>query len=406
MSAGNLDIYIKVHGSERLRLTGDEEKISLDVELVVISGGHTVPGQPVELSMNGKTHRLATLENGTLRAELIFPGRAGNGFVHRLEALAEGRHIPPAACSIDVVLPDEAEKNSDAGGMRETLPEDVLNGRGSIQRGQIITLNGGFYDVAHDIVVERGGKLVIRPACTLEFAEGAGIRCEGVIEAIGSEEEKITFTAQRSHWNNILFYGRHTSGSRMEHCLIEHGSGRALETDGQRGVLLPVNSPGDSAGSGSQRHGGGLQLLYTHHAQLIFNSLLIRENAANNGYGGGIYIDGSAPVVTHSRVIQNEASHGGGGIYVTGPDAAEARFTSLDIYNNKSPGDGGGLYFDGVSPRFNDSEIHDNDARFGGGLYHNELAPEDLEISNCRFHENLSRGTPDDTEGVSGSWPG
>ncbi len=391
---GNLDIFVKVHSNERL--SGEEEKISLDVEAVVITGSHTVSGQPVTLSMNGKSHRLATMEGGRLRAELIFPARPGK--VQRLQAEVEGPHAVSTSCSMDVIVPGGEPESSDNSVTR--FREDVLSGKRPIERGETLTLNKGFYDISNDIIVARGGKLVIEPGCTLEFVEGTGIRCEGIIEAVGSKEETITFTASRSHWSNILIYGRHTDGSRMAHCLVEHGAGRALETGSRREVLLPVNLEE----SNGKQHGGGLQILYTHRAHLTFEHLLVRENSASNGKGGGIYIAESAPVLSHSKVLQNEAADAGGGLYIEGADCEESRLTSLDIYNNKSREDGGGIYLHGVSPLLNECNISFNEARFGGGLYHSELPPDDLRLTNCNFHNNISLGTPDDTEGVSGAW--
>ena len=401
MLTGKLNLCLKLHGSELLM--GDRPKCSLDIEAIVISGDRTVSGQPVEFSMNGKSHRLATMANGGLRSELIFP--AGSGMIQKLEAVVPGNGSPSplAACSIDVILPGRQNGGRTESKTQGPDHEAVLNGNLPVRRGEIVTIPTGFYDVTGDVHIQRGGKVIVSPGCTLEFSESAGIRCEGVLEAVGTAAERITFTALRAHWGNILIYGRHADGTRMEHCLVEHGSGRCLEQDAERGVMLPENCREDAANT--QRHGGGLQLLYTHKARLMFLHLLVRENATGSGCGGGIYIHGSAPVFRDCDIIENNAAIDGGGIYIAGTGTEEARITKLEIHNNRCLNDGGGIYLDGIAPYIENSSITQNEARFGGGVYHNDLDPKALNIDNCRIEENLSLAAPDDNDGISGTWP-
>ncbi len=393
MGNDNFELFLKVHGCEVLT----EDKISVDVEVVVLEGNHTVAGQSVVLSMNGKSHVLATMAHGKLRGELVFPLRPDS--IQQLNA-ALGDLISTSCSCTAVFLPPGCNlEKEEAGSMSQ---EDVLGGKRPIFRGEILTLLSGFYEITGNIKVERGGKLIIHAGCILEFAPQAGIICEGVLEAIGSEEEKITFTATSTHWRNILIYGRHASGTRLQYCLIERGGGRVLVKDAQLGGYVPVSRKSEE----EPQHGGGLQLLYTQKGEISLLHLEIRECAAKNGHGGGLYIFESAPVVSYVQIFNNESGRGGGGVYIGGMDSVEADLNHMDIHHNTSLEDGGGIYLDRVSPFFSESEIAYNEARFGGGLYHEQVSPEDLRFTHCKFFENISSSAPDDPEGVAGSWPG
>lgn len=394
MGNKNFELFLKVHGCDILT----EEKISVDVEVVVLEGNHTVPGQAVVLSMNGKSHALATMANGKLRGELIFPLRAEA--MQQISAILEAHNgLGDSNVSAVMFFPTGCNHDKEeAGAMSQ---ESILSGKRPIFRGEILTLLSGFYEITGNIKVERGGKLNIHAGCTLEFAPQAGIVCEGVMEAIGSVEEKITFTASMTYWRNILIYGRHTAGTRMEHCLIEHGGGRVLVKDALRGIYIPVARESDE----EAHHGGGLQLLHTQKAEISLSHLVIRENTAKNGYGGGMYIYESAPLVTHVEISNNNSGRGGGGLYIGGTAGFEAELNHLFIHHNVSLEDGGGIYLDRVAPFFSQSEINDNEARFGGGMYHEQVSPEDLRFTHCTFNENISSHAPDDPEGVAGSWP-
>jgi hypothetical protein len=67
------DLFVKIHGSHQLT----KDKIALDVEVAAVDDRGGLSSQPIELTMNDKTHQLSTMENGRARVELIFPVRAG-----------------------------------------------------------------------------------------------------------------------------------------------------------------------------------------------------------------------------------------------------------------------------------------------------------------------------------------
>lgn len=370
-----LDIFLKLHARELM----GEDHVSADVEAVVLEGERTVGGREISFTMNNKTHRLATLDNGRVRAQLLFPVLPAP--VQKLSASCGGGLSQTVETGMEIVIPGYKQGES-----VEIPVEDVTSGKRPVRKGEVLTLKKAFYDVSADIKIERGGTLVIRPGCTLEFAEQAGIWCEGVLTAVASEDEKITFSARASSWRNIVFNGRGADRSRMAYCVIKHGAGRERED----GLV----------------HGGALQFLYTRDADIALEHLVIRENRAATGYGGAVYVLDSSIAVRHCEILRNRAGQGGGAVYVGGNESADACFDGLEIYRNTCPQDGGGIYLDTVSPYFNDLDMTYNEARFGAGLYHHEVEPGDLHLQNCKIQDNISTAAPDDTDGVSGDWPG
>lgn len=394
-SKNSAELFMKIHRVERL----SRDKLSVDIEVLAVGFDTVLSGRTVELEMNGKTHRLATMVNGRLRAELIFPLLPGAR--QQLNASLTG--LESAGCRTEVVPPGYELEICEGPG-EAIVFDDVLAGRRPLRRGEVLSVPKGFYDVTGDLKIQRGGRLVMDAGVTLEFAENAGVHCEGVLEALGTEKEPVTFTAIGSHWRNILVYGRHVSGTRMSNCVIEHGGGRALKRNEARDEYLPE---AEEPGSGAETNGGGLLALYTRDADVMLEYLVIRENQAINGKGGGIYLKDSSLNIRQSRIIQNKADSAGGGIFIAGKNSGNASFNGCIIARNQSGADGGGIYLDGVAPEMAELVVCDNHAEFGGGLYHNNLQPEELELINCKIEENVSEKAPGEEEpqDICGSWP-
>src|SRR5437868_14842282 len=85
-------------------------------------------------------------------------------------------------------------------------------------------------EVAEDIVVAKGDKLVIQPGVTLKFAPDAGIVCRGVIEAKGTQVRPIKFVPRDSGkgWRNIALLAPGSDGSAFSFCRFTGGHGRPV----------------------------------------------------------------------------------------------------------------------------------------------------------------------------------
>ena len=101
------------------------------------------------------------------------------------------------------------------------------------------------------------------------------------------------------------------------------------------------------------------------------------EDPDGNGtfyrYGGGIYCQGSSPIISDCVIINNNAYGGGGGgvfCYESSP-----LFFNCTIADNITDDVGGGLYArDDSSPQFNGCEFLDNISEYGGGCYLRSLS--------------------------------
>jgi len=385
----NNDIFVKIHDLELVT----KDKLSIDLEAVVLDGNRIVPHHPVAFTMNGKTHNHATMENGRIRTQLVFPCQTGK--VNLLETLSGPNSLSPVSTTIDILPPGSAVKTPTAAPFNA---DDILFGRRPIKRGETLTLEKGYYEVTGDIHIHRGGKLLIEAGSTLEFEETAGIVCEGVLEAIGTQDRKITFAPLRTHWRNILIYGRHTANTRLTYCLIQQGTGRSLQKNQHRNIYEPQTVEDKTL----PRNGGGLQVLYTKSAEIFLQDLVLRDNSVLNGHGGGLYLLESAPLLHRCRFYRNEAQLGGG-VYIAGDASHDVILNDLEVEANNAVEDGGGIYLEEVSPLFKDSRIIENRARFGAALFHLRLPPEDLHLEGCTIIDNVSSSVPEDHEGVAGS---
>jgi len=81
--------------------------------------------------------------------------------------------------------------------------------------------------IIRSVIVKSGATLTIQPGVTVEFGGYYNIiaKAGAKIEAIGTEENPITFTSLNgtspSSWKNIFLYG---GGSRFEHCIFKYGN--------------------------------------------------------------------------------------------------------------------------------------------------------------------------------------
>jgi CSLREA domain-containing protein len=96
----------------------------------------------------------------------------------------------------------------------------------------------------------------------------------------------------------------------------------------------------------------------------ITNSQIFNNFA--NGFGAGILGSFGTINVTDSRIRDNFALNGGGGIYFTG-SGNTLTVTRSEIKNNQGSTSGGGLFLDGATANFIDSTVYANTANGGGG---------------------------------------
>lgn len=91
------------------------------------------------------------------------------------------------------------------------------------------------------------------------------------------------------------------------------------------------------------------------------------RNGNSGGYGGGIFILSSDPVITGNTITDNTAHLKGGGIFISFGDPTITGNTITG--NTVTTEDGGGIFMSNSNPVITGNIITDNQASHGGGIY-------------------------------------
>lgn len=117
----------------------------------------------------------------------------------------------------------------------------------------------------------------------------------------------------------------------------------------------------------------------------IVNGSLIAENSAEQDSGGGVYFGGGSALISHSNISDNRAGSGGG-IYSVSPLTIEFSTFSANVAHNL----GGGLLLRNDTSILA-SAITDNVAEVSGaGLVAGSDAPVEVSIANSTISANIS----------------
>ena len=128
--------------------------------------------------------------------------------------------------------------------------------------------------------------------------------------------------------------------------------------------ILPIQN------NTAQNEGGGV---YVEGGAPVLSLLYVYSNAAN--IGGGFYFNGGRPIIAGGVVKENKAQNQGGAFYL---NQSAARVAALAVYSNTAGGNGAGFYLDGpfnfsaeTVPIIANNYIRYNDAggNLGGGFY-------------------------------------
>ena len=122
----------------------------------------------------------------------------------------------------------------------------------------------------------------------------------------------------------------------------------------------------------------------------VLDGFTIKGGNANSsadidGFGGGILIEISNPIITNCQITENFAETGGGGLCVLDslPSISLCTFS-----NNSTRNAGGGLFNLDSSPSISDCNFFDNTADlFGGGAFNDSSA---ANFTSCNFRGNES----------------
>jgi len=105
--------------------------------------------------------------------------------------------------------------------------------------------------------------------------------------------------------------------------------------------------------------------------------------------GGGIYLLGSSPTISHCRIVGNYATQCGGGMSWTSSYGSDFHIEHCVFENNVATGAAGGLHAICLDDEaeITDCVFRGNTAATGGGMY---LLAEEYNILDCLFDNNIA----------------
>ncbi len=318
----------------------------------------------------------------------------------------------------------------------------------TIEPGTCIHLVPRYPDATLQILkqvhVKPRGTLRIEPGSTVYFAASVGIFCEGTIQATGTPDKEIVFTAVDpiSKWGHIALHAPQGPPSEFSNCAFMLGNGQSYKT------------PSASAGESEELFGpvphqsrvGGAMLMYKtpvvtlSRCRFLFNraeagGAIYLRNGSNahfedcefldnqatectrlNGPGGAIYIRDSHPTFARCTFRKNRATDPfgcGGAIYQGNGSSCE--LTNCTFAQNEAGYVGGAVYAMTLTASMTDRTVHKSKLtaricgfsanrswRGGGALFVDEGS--EATIAECRFVSNVV-GTQSLSRSIGGTRP-
>ena len=218
------------------------------------------------------------------------------------------------------------------------------------------------YDVIGDITIQPGECLTIEPGVDVIFHDSYAFNVLGCLNAVGTEVDSITFTAddQATGWLGINFSNTAVEApSILKYCIVEYSDKTAIPNDG--GGISADNCGTNltlefcRVRNNSAQNGGGIFL--ENDSNPTITRCRIQNNTATL-YGGGIYTSQSSPVLKNVLIAQNTATENGGGIYFANSSAAVVN--NVTISGNNAGMSGSGIYSAGSLSVVTSSIVYGN----------------------------------------------
>ena len=315
------------------------------------------------------------------------------------------------------------------------------------------------YVIVDDVFIEEGDSLIIEPGVEIRFDGFHAFYVEGLLTAVGTENDSIIFTRHQnndeSRGRGIRFFSA-DDGCELSYCRIEYGtaqmSGFGSSSTFQGGGVYVSNSNPEIShctitnNIASGYRGSGLVVVGSTKSPTITHCLfennlgraiscnnsnpLIRNSIVKNNPGGGIFIGSASPVLQnvtfqgneqaikieadydevslpifdHCLITDNTARTRGAAIYCTNASSSP-RFINCTIANNTLEwgGDGSAIYSVFDSQIFLVNTILSGNTP--GSLYMHEAYPSALifDHSNVEGGQEGIRGNADSVKWLEGN---
>jgi predicted outer membrane repeat protein len=274
--------------------------------------------------------------------------------------------------------------------------------------------------ITGDIYIENGSALHINPGTIVLFDGFYFVDVQGRIVSAGTAPDPIIFTvsdtlgfadtlAMHGAWHGIRFSNTPSTNLASEFVYTQFSYTKALDADSLLQFGGAIHANGYSkvffanctfTQNRAFNRGGAIAMLNSSH--LSFNNCVFEKNATfnkNDGFGGAVYCENSAPVFKFCTFAHNSAVWTGGAMcfyyadpiiqncilngnngYIGGGMSFYKCLTTNTIsnnliYNNLAEYFGGGISCNRSSnPVFVNNTIVANQSTYGGGFYCNDSA--------------------------------
>jgi parallel beta-helix repeat protein len=222
--------------------------------------------------------------------------------------------------------------------------------------GGTVTGSSPNYEVHDDITISETDTLTINAGETIEFVGNCGLYIDGTLIAVGTEEERISFTSGQSSpaggdWRGLVFRDKSVDEECIvKFCRIEYAN---------NGIHIAYSSP-------------------------TISNNIITNNGDDKIHDNGIFCQNGEPLIEKNEITYNI----GDGIHCYG---AAATIVENIVNNNTIEG----IYFDSLSDGVADKNILSDNGHCGIRAYHSSSTITDnYIISNNRGIDCYRPSTP------------
>ena len=278
------------------------------------------------------------------------------------------------------------------------------------------------YIITGNTLIANGITLTIEPGVIIKFENGTTIQVDGELKAIGSNENKITFTSNNSSpnngdWNHVLFSdtsidanydseGNYLNGSIIRYCNFNYGGGVNLGTlninksrphvefstfsnSSSDGIYINNANPKIENCNISNNNGAGI----LSPSYLYNNDIEITYSIINNNIGGGIQIESSGNGLL--KFINNDISYNLKNaifVYSSGGSGSGTIQIEGNTIENNAYSNGAGIYIDGgFDIDITCNSISKNTGNSNSAIFmKNGYNPYTINVNNNVFSENTT----------------
>ncbi|MCF7920573.1 MAG: right-handed parallel beta-helix repeat-containing protein [Candidatus Cloacimonetes bacterium] len=203
--------------------------------------------------------------------------------------------------------------------------------------------SGYIYNVIGDINIYVNDTLEIEPGVEIQFMGNYTFDIDGVLNAIGTENDSIKFTSGNAvknpgDWDNIYFSGNSSSNSEIMYTCIEFAN---------KGIYCDDSSPTISNNRISNNNNYGV---YCRDSSPTINNNTISNNGSGYSIDSGISCYSSSPTINNNIIINNNVQ----GILCT--NSSSPTISNNTITNNQE----NGIYCLYTSPSISNNTINNN----------------------------------------------